>query len=377
MNITIIAEVLGEANNGTTIACLNLINYLKSKGHKVKVVCPDQDKKGQEGYYILDRIKCNFVYNLAKKNNVILPRFDKEIIYEAVKDADVVHIIIPLFISRKTSKFVKSLGIPITSSFHAQSQNFTAQFNILKCKIAEKHTYKMYYNNLYKYSDAIHYPTQFIKDVFEKSIRKNTNGYVISNGVNDTFKPMQVEKKPEFKDKFCILYTGRLSKEKSHIILLKAVAKSKYKDKIQLIFAGQGLLKNKLEKYAKKHLVNQPIIKFFSRNELLEVVNSCDLYCHPAYAEIEAIACLEAISCGLVPLIANSPCCATKAFALDEKCLFKVNDYKDLAKKIDYFIENPDVIKELREKYLKQSVSFNQESCMEQMEQMLIDTAKK
>ncbi|MBQ0099864.1 MAG: hypothetical protein KBS91_04905 [Firmicutes bacterium] len=45
MKITIIAEVLGEANNGTTIACLNLINYLKSKGHEVKVVCPDQDKK--------------------------------------------------------------------------------------------------------------------------------------------------------------------------------------------------------------------------------------------------------------------------------------------------------------------------------------------
>lgn len=376
MKITIIAEVLGEANNGTTIACLNLINYLKSKGHEVKVVCPDQDKKNKEGYYILDRIKNNLVYNIAKKNNVILPRFDKNIIYEAVKDADVVHILLPLFIARKTSKYVKSLNIPISSSFHAQAQNFTAQFHILKCKIAEKHTYKMYYDNLYKYADAVHYPTQFIRDVFEKSIKKKTNGYVISNGVNDMFKPTHVEKKPEFKDKFCILFTGRLSREKSHKVLLKAVNKSKYKDKIQLFFAGDGPTKKDIIKYSKKYLTNEPIINFYSREELLKLINSCDLYCHPAYAEIEAISCLEAISCGLVPLIANSPCCATKKFALDNRCLFNVNDSIDLAKKIDYFIEHPDVINELKEKYLLESTAFNQTKCMEQMEQMLIDTAK-
>ncbi|MBQ0099863.1 MAG: glycosyltransferase [Firmicutes bacterium] len=343
---------------------------------KLKSFALTKIKKNKEGYYILDRIKNNLVYNIAKKNNVILPRFDKDIIYEAVKDADVVHILIPLFIARKTSKFVKSLGIPITSSFHAQAQNFTAQFHILKCKIGEKHTYKMYYNNLYKYADAVHYPTQFIRDIFETSVKKKTNGYVISNGVNDMFKPIQVEKKNEFKDKFCILFTGRLSREKSHKVLIKAVNKSKYKDKIQLFFAGDGPTKKDIIKYSKKHLSNEPIIDFYSREELLKLINSCDLYCHPAYAEIEAISCLEAISCGLVPLIANSPCCATKKFAIDNRCLFKVNDSRDLAKKIDYFIEHPECIKELREKYLLESTSFNQTKCMEQMEQMLIETAK-
>lgn len=45
MNITIICDVLGEPNNGTTIATLNLINFLQKQGHIVRVVCPDQDKK--------------------------------------------------------------------------------------------------------------------------------------------------------------------------------------------------------------------------------------------------------------------------------------------------------------------------------------------
>ena len=74
-----------------------------------------------------------------------------------------------------------------------------------------------------------------------------------------------------------------------------------------------------------------------------------DLYCHPAEIEAEAISCIEAIACGKVPIIANSPRCATKAFAVDERSLFKVNDSKDLARKIDHFIEHPEEIKELSE----------------------------
>ena len=49
MNVTIVCEVLGKANNGTTVAALNLIRSLKEKGHNVKVICPDADRGGLEG----------------------------------------------------------------------------------------------------------------------------------------------------------------------------------------------------------------------------------------------------------------------------------------------------------------------------------------
>jgi hypothetical protein len=62
---------------------------------------------------------------------------------------------------------------------------------------------------------------------------------------------------------------------------------------------------------------------------------------HPAEIEIEAIACLEAITCGLVHVIANSPRCATKAFAMGNNNLFENKNSDDLASKIDYWIENP------------------------------------
>lgn len=378
MNITIICEVFGEANNGTTIAAINLINYLNSHGHEVKVVCPDEDKRDWKNYYILPKQNLGALINWRiRVNDIVLAKFDRKIIYEAVKDADIVHVMLPLFTSRRTSKYIEKLGIPITAGFHAQAENFSNQIAMQNVKLVNKLIYHWYDGNIFRRAQAIHYPTQFIRDIFENEIKRKTNGYVISNGVNKMFKPKPGPKPEQFKDKYCILFTGRLSAEKSHMVLLEAVHKSKYNDKIQLIFAGNGRTEAPIRKYSAKHLVNQPVVDFFSREKLLEIINFCDLYCHPAEVEIEAIACLEAISCGLVPVIANSPKCATKGFAIDERSLFKVNDSTDLARKIDYFIEHPEEKAELSSKYLKESVNYDQDECMRQMEEMFLKEIEK
>ena len=53
MKIAIVTDVLGEENNGTVVACMNLIRYLESRGHELHIVCPDETKEGVKGYYIL------------------------------------------------------------------------------------------------------------------------------------------------------------------------------------------------------------------------------------------------------------------------------------------------------------------------------------
>ena len=378
MKITIICEVLGEANNGTSVAAYNLINHLKSKGHEVKVVCPDEERRGKDGWYVLPKLNLGPLLNrIIARNNVILTKFSSDVVGEAIKDADVVHAMTPLFMMRKCSKFIKRAGKPLTAGFHAQAENFTSHIGLMGSRLINHILYRWYDGNLFRRADCIHYPTQFIRDVFEKQVGRKTNGVVISNGVNDRFVPCPAEKPEEYRDKFCILFIGRFSKEKSHKTLIKAVAKSKYADRIQLFFAGKGETEKRMRRFAKKHLVNQPVIGFYSRDELVKLINYCDLYCHPAEVEIEAIACLEAIRCGLVPVIADSPKCATKGFALDKRCLFKVNDSADLASKLDYFIEHPEERAALRERYLNESASFDQKTCMERMEQMLLDVAAK
>ena len=235
-------------------------------------------------------------------------------------------------------------------------------------------TYKAMYRLVFQYVDAIHYPTQFIREIFEAEVGE-TNGYVISNGVNSRFTKIKTERPTAWNGKFVILFTGRYGKEKSHKVLIDAVAQSPYEKQIQLIFAGAGPLHDEIHAYAEK-LTNPPVMQFFSREDMLRVINSADLYVHPAEIEIEAIACLEAISCGLVPVIADSPRSATRFFALEEKNLFHFNDPADLADKIAYWITHPEEREQCSRQYQNYTRRFEQQHCMEEMERMILETAE-
>ena len=193
--------------------------------------------------------------------------------------------------------------------------------------------------------------------------------------MNDKYRKKEVTRVAPFDKHFNILFIGRYSKEKSHKILIDAVAKSKYKDNIQLVFAGQGPIERSLRKEVKKVGIIPPLMSFYSRDELVNIINQCDLYVHPAEIEIEAISCLEAITCGLVPVISDSPRSATNRFALDERNLFKNNNPEDLAKKIDYWIEHPKEKEECSKAYGDYTKQFDQTYCMEKMREMLMTYA--
>ena len=375
MNITVVCDVLGEANNGTTIAALNLIRAMKERGHNVRVVCSDQNRKAEEGFYIVPTLNLGPFNGYLKKNGVALSRPDPKIVSEAIEGADVVHFMTPFSLSRKAIKLAKKKGIPLTAGFHCQAENFTSHLFLKDSKIINRLFYHIVWGIAYRNCACIHYPTQFIRDTFEHTIRKDTPGYVISNGVNKAFRPVEIERDPKYDGKYLIQFTGRLSKEKTHKVLIDAVNLSKYREQIQLVFAGIGPLHDKLEKRGQK-LPNPPEFHFFSREDLVKQLNMADLYVHPAEIEIETISCLEAIACGLVPVIANSPRSATRYFAIDERNLFHNKDAKDLARRIDYWIEHPEERKALAERYRGFVEQHEYEHCMDRMEQMMLNAAK-
>ena len=173
-----------------------------------------------------------------------------------------------------------------------------------------------------------------------------------------------------------VLFTGRYSREKSHRVLLDAVAQSRNRDRIQLIFAGAGPQEAHLREHAEQLGIPMPIMQFYSRKELVSTINMADLYVHPAEIEIEAISCLEAIACGRVPLIADSPRSATRYFALTDKNLFHYNNSADLAEKMDWWLEHPQERQQCARDYLGYAHQFDFDTCMDAMEQMLKDAVE-
>ena len=167
MVITVVCDVLGAETNGTVVAARNLINSLKEKGHEVRVLCPEIDMMGKEGYFVVPVHNFGKPLNdYVKKVGVSLAKPDKRIIKQALLGADVVHIIVPLGLGLATAKIAKKMDIPITAGFHMQAENLTSHLKLDKLWLANYAVYKYIYNHLYRYCSAIHYPTDFIRGVF-------------------------------------------------------------------------------------------------------------------------------------------------------------------------------------------------------------------
>ena len=375
MKITIICDVLGEPNNGTSLAAYNLINTLMNKGHDVKVVCPDPEKKCIAGYYILKKLNLGFLNGYLKKNGVCLARGSRKLIKAACEDADIVHGLIPFSAAKKALKYCRKHHIPFTSGFHMQAENFTSHIFMMASNLVNNCTYRFLWRTYFNKVDAIHYPTEFIRDYVKCYNKNNVPAYVISNGVNfKYFYPKKVERPDNLKDKFVIIMSGRLSKEKNQQELLYAVKRSKYENKIQIMLTGDGPRRAALIKLGKKLKLTNPIIqKLYKHEELNSALWCGDLYVHTSIVEIEAISCLEAIATGMVPVIADSKKSATRKFALDDRCKYQSKNIDDLTSHIDYWIEHPEEKKDLQKKYKEFIKQFDFEKCMDNMEKMLVE----
>ena len=71
MKITMICDVLGEANNGTTLAALNLIAHLRGKGHQLTVVSPDAYRT-EAGFVAVPELNLGFLLNKVLQKNVYI-----------------------------------------------------------------------------------------------------------------------------------------------------------------------------------------------------------------------------------------------------------------------------------------------------------------
>lgn len=377
MTVTLVCDIFGEENNGTSVATMNLMRYLKKSGYTVRVLCADQTMRGKENFFVVsNRSFGKKLDALVEKIGVSLAKPDKETVSAALTGADHVHVMFPLELGMAAVKAARAMGLPITVGFHMQAENFTGYLKLNGVRFANTLVYKFIYNRVYRYADAVHYPTAFIRGVFESRTGRTTNGYVISNGVHSYIKKRETPKPEEYADKTVILCTGRYAAEKSQDTLIKAVKRSKYKDSIQLIFAGQGLKEKRYKRLA-ADLPVQPVFRLYSRDEMVDVINYCDMYVHPAVVELEGIACLESIACGKLTIVSNSKKSATKDFALDGKCIFRKRSAKDLARVLDYWIERPDEREEYGLRYLESGIAADVDKCMEKMVEMIETTAAK
>lgn len=369
MRILIVIDQYDDSNNGTTISAQRFANGLKNAGHEVFIIStgkPNDYKTSVKPIHLTP-----IVSYIVRSQGMRFAMPNKSKLREAISKVDIVHFYMPFFLSNQGVKIAEELGVPHTAAFHVQPENITYTIGLGENKKINNYIYTFFNKHFYNKFNHIHCPSQFIANQL-KEHGYTAKTHIISNGVDDDFKYIKSDKPTELEDKFVITMIGRYSNEKRQDVLIDAISKSKYENKIQLVLAGKGPKENSYKNLGKK-LTNTPIMEFYTKEDLITLLSYTDLYVHAADAEIEAISCIEAFACGLVPIIANSSNSATPQFALNENSLFEAGNSEDLAKKIDYWIENPIEKKQMEIEYSKSAEKYRLSNSIKQIERMFED----
>ncbi len=377
MIITLIVDSYAQASNGTTMTTRRFAEVLMQHGHTVKIAASTVDNVEPDHAYELGISKIPVLYQVSKSQGFIFAKKNKKVLKEAITGSDVVHFLLPFGCQRLGKKLCDKAGIPTTAAFHLQPENITSTLHMNKLQSINNmiyHRFRRFYNRF----NHVHCPSKMIAEQL-KEHGYTSNLHIISNGVSSFFQKKEVIKPEALKDKYIILMIGRYSVEKRQDLIIDAIANSKYESKIQLILAGQGPWKTHLESLGAK-LTNPPIFGFYNAEELLDVINYSDLYVHASDAEIEAISCMEAFTCGLVPIISDSKISATNQFALDEHNLFEHGNSRSLREKIEYYMEHEEEKKKRSLEYIEYAKQYSIDNCVRQLEevfQLAIEETKK
>lgn len=372
MIITLVTDQFYQNNHGTSISGQRIYNGLIALGHKVRVLTIDNGEHTE--YALKERYFGKLGTKIINSQGFQFAKPDAEVLRKAIEGSDVVHIYLPFKLGYKTIEMCREMNVPCTAAFHLAPENITSTIYLNKSKSVNGVLWHNFNYQTYRYVKHIHTPSQMIANqLVEHNFHANL--HVISNGFNDIFRFAPEEKPTIFKDKIVICFVGRFSREKRHDLIVKAVNASKYRDKIQLVFAGKGPVKKKIMKMSER-LPNYPLFTFLSRPQLVSLFNYADLYIHPADIEIEGMSCLEAIACGCVPIVGDSKKSATPQFVCHEQGLFKHGDYKDLANKIDWWIEHPKELQEQRTKSAEHAQKFTLEKSMKYYVEMFEEAIK-
>lgn len=367
MKILFVIDAYFTHNNGTSISAQRFADELRKRGHEVRVLTACDEQK--ENIYCMPELKIPFFQGLIRKHGFQFAKWKKKTIIEAVEWADIIHCFLPFVLEAKAKKVADRLGKPATAAFHVQPQNITSSLGTGKVDWVNNMVFRLFRNTTYNHYGHVHTPSQFMADEISK------RGYTaklhpISNGIQSDFKWTKRPKDPEYADKILIMMVGRLAGEKRQDLLIDALQYSKYGDKIQLIFAGRGPKYKQYYKLGQK-LENKPIFTYLPKEELINLLAQCDLYVHASDMESEAISCIEAFATGLVPVISNSSLSATKQFALDERSLFEAGDPKDLARAIDYWLDNPEEKQRMEKIYSESAKKYHIDNSITLFEEML------
>ena len=375
MKILFVMNNAYTRGNGLAGSCRNTVKYLREAGEDVRILSA-AGGEGEEPDFVLPEASLPVFDGLVRKQGYSFAKRDRDVVTQAVRWADVVHIEEPFDLEMLVCKIAREEKKVLTGTYHLHPENLFASVHLRKSRMLNCSTMLLWRNSVFNYCKIVQCPTENVRERlvrwhFKSELR------VISNGMlNEESEPIERREKED--GFYTVVTTGRYSVEKKQKILLKAMRYSKYADKIKLVLAGRGPTEAKLRKMADKLVADgvlktPPVFCFCNAEELKQLYAKSSLYIHCALVEVEGMSCMEAIQTGLVPVIAKARLSATSQFALSKESVYKGGNARDLAAKIDYWLSDDERRKKEAARYLGMGKEYDIHKSIDKLRQMFRD----
>ncbi|MFR0555961.1 glycosyltransferase [Pseudoscardovia radai] len=339
LTVVLVVDSAGNEGNGTSNSALQFARELRALGHVARIV-------GVGGEWPARAASIPIVTPIAARQQMSFGVPDDALFASAFRGADIVHLYLPFPFERAALRVARRMRIPVSCAFHLQPENVLYSAGPLRyVPGADALLYRLFRRWMYRDVRHVHVPTRMTADLLRAHGYRN-DLHVISNGYDPAFAPRPGEAsarpwQPGEGRPFRVLASGRLASEKDHATLIRALGLCRHRADVELVIAGTGPLDRSLRREAARCLARPADIGFHRHEDMPGLLRSADLLVHPSIADLEGVSVLEALACGLVPVIADSPLSAAKDFALDGRSLFPVGDERALADRIDWWIDHP------------------------------------
>jgi glycosyltransferase involved in cell wall biosynthesis len=351
LRIAYVADTLYSASGGGILAGQQVVERLR-RDHDIVAIASDGDV-----HVPALRLPLRAITEM----HFVIAKPDRRVLRSAIEGTDVVHLQFPFWLSFAALEEARALGVPVVAAFHVQPENVLMNLGI-QSRWASDALYQWIIKSLYSKVDAVICPTAFAEEKL-RSHGLRTRTIVISNGVPPDVAAAHLRRRRQADPAapFFILAVGRLAKEKREDVIIEAVRRSRYSDKIRLVLAGGGPLQHELEHQADA-LPHGASIGFVPRETLLGYFADADLFIHASEVELEGMAVLEAMSAGLPVLVAQAPESAASGFALNDDFRFPAGDTATLSARIDALIEDRAKLAQASEAYRSRAHAFDFEA---------------
>lgn len=363
MNIAFVMDDLSVHSNGTSVTAMRYADALRRQGHEVRLV--GFGAHGPEAFPVAEHF-IPVVSTVSDADGFHFARPDDSVFDEAFESVDVIHLFLPFMLERYALEWARRRRVPVSAAFHLMPESITYGADIGSAPLICDGIYRLWRDRLYDEVRHVHTISPLMKRLLEKHGYRSQI-HVISNGVPDRFVALDGA---AFDDGLVHVVTvGRLAHEKNQKVIIEAVGRSRYADRIQLHVCGSGPLLRHLRKMGER-LPHPPDFAYLDAGKLVELEQKCPLYVHASVVDSEAISVVEAFTCGCVPIIGQAPLSAPAEFALTDESLFPATDAEALAARIDWWIEHPDELKHWRERYIAEGETLRIDRCVEQFAAM-------